>query len=355
MKDSYLIQELSSINYMGSKTKLLNFLMSHIPYGKDLTFLDGFSGSIRVGGSIQTNYKSITSVDTQLYSELLGKALLTIIDDFDIDIIKKLNGLKPKDGFITETYGGEIRLNNSSIQDDGKTRLFIRENAGKIQAMRDYIEDNNLGILYLYGLIIAAAKVQSSTGHQNGYLKTFSKNSLKPINYKAVLIPLSHNKHLNKVLRGDIFNFISEYHDIFYFDPPYGTINTNVPVATRYTAFYHFWNTLVLNDTPEIFGMAQRRLDSKGVTDQFEVNKKDTYLPLIKKLFDESNGKHIFISLSNQSIVTKEEILSFCSDYNIKVFEKSHSVNVQGIRTKKIGKYSVKKKPLKEYLYYLKK
>jgi len=346
--------KIESINYMGAKTKLLPFLFTHIPCNKNLTFFDGFCGSHRVGAAVQSYYKSVTAVDKQKYSFVLGKALLNDVN-VDDKIISEINCLPPKCGFLSETYGGKLGTNSSSIQSDGKTRLFTKENAEKIQAIRDFISENNLSYEYLYYLMIAAAKVQSSPGHQNGYFKKFSPNSQNALTYKKIEAPPSHNKKFNKVLTGDIFDYISDYHDVFYFDPPYGTINHHVPVATRYSAFYHFWNTLVLNDEPEIFGKANRRVDSKANTDKFEVNKKETFLPLIKKLFDVANGKHIFISLSNQAVVSKEDVLDFCKDYKIVVYEKEYKTNVQGKMVTKEGKYSVKKPQLKEYLYYLKK
>jgi adenine-specific DNA-methyltransferase len=353
--DNILIQNIESINYMGSKIKLLPFFIKHFPINKNITFFDGFAGSHRVGAALQSNFKSVTAVDKQIYSKVIGDALLTSEDDFDLKIINILNSLPVEDGFITQTYGGVVGANNSSIQLDNNTRLFTIETAGKIQSIRNYIERENLSNIYLYALIISAAKYQNSTGHQNGYLKTFSTNSLRPFVLTAPKLPSSHNKKLNAVYSCDIFEKISEYHDVFYFDPPYGTINTNVPVSTRYSAFYHFWTTLVNNDTPQIFGKANRRIDTKGDTDVFEVNKSKTFLPLIKKLFDESNGKDIFISLSNHAIVDKTDVLDYCSDMDIIVHEMKHSENVQGKRTKKTGKFSVEKPPLVEYLYHLKK
>lgn len=224
-----------------------------------------------------------------------------------------------------------------------------------IQEARDLIKEKYQDDEYLlYCLIIAAAKVQSSTGHQNGYLKKFSLNSLRDIDIIPIDVNICGNEDLNNVYFGDIFSHIGKYHDIFYFDPPYGTINHNVPVATRYSAFYHFWNTLILHDNPQVFGKANRRIDSKANTDVFEINKKNTFLPLIKNLFEKANGREVFVSLSNQSVVTKEDVIDYCG-LDIKCYEQSHSVNIQGLKTKKEGKFSVEKLPLVEYLFHYEK
>jgi len=342
-----------SINYMGSKRKLLPFLFSRIPTGKDLSFFDGFSGSLRVCGSVKHLYKRVTSCDKQDYSALMGRVLLKSPAPINkVEIISFLNSLDGEEGFISETYGGEVGELNSAIQEDGKTRLFTLSNARKIQAIRSAIEtfagaDKDYA---LYCLIIGAAKVQSSTGHQNGYLKTFAPNSLREMRLTACETNGIYNHELNQSLQGDVLSHIRSEHDIFYFDPPYGTINHNVPVATRYTAFYHFWNTLIKNDNPIIFGKANRRIDSKGVTDEFEINKKDVYLPLLKRLCEESNGRKVFISSSNQSVVSKTDVIDYIGK-GVKVYECSHGVNVQGVKTRKSGKFSVLKSPLVEYLY----
>jgi len=349
--------DFETINYMGSKRKMLSFLFSHIQPSELKSFFDGFSGSGRVCGSVKHLYKNVTACDKQIFSNLLCRVLLTGTIPIDIDDkIKFLNAQKGKDGFLSQFYGGSTRETNSSIQEDGKTRLFEIKNAQKIQSIRDLIEDfpKEEKDYLLYCLILSAAKVQSSTGHQNGYLKTFSPNSLKPLELKIQNINHEYNNTGNKTCIGDVFDFISAPHDIFYFDPPYGTCNYHVPVATRYTAFYHFWNTLILNDSPEVFGKANRRIDSKGVTDKFEVNKKETFLPLLKRLFEESNGKDVFVSLSNQSVVNKEDVLDYMN-LPIRVYEIAHAENVQGKKVRKDGEFSVKKKPLVEYLYHLEK
>ena len=251
---------------------------------------------------------------------------------------------------------------SKSTPSQGVTTAYKeREQQKKTDAILDKISHSGYDSLtkeekdyLLYCLILSAAKVQSSTGHQNGYLKTFSPNSLKPLELKIQNINHEYNNTGNKTCIGDVFDFISAPHDIFYFDPPYGTCNYHVPVATRYTAFYHFWNTLILNDSPEVFGKANRRIDSKGVTDKFEVNKKETFLPLLKRLFEESNGKDVFVSLSNQSVVNKEDVLDYMN-LPIRVYEIAHAENVQGKKVRKDGEFSVKKKPLVEYLYHLEK
>lgn len=343
-----------SINYMGSKTRLLPFLSQTIPWSKDLSFFDGFCGSVRISGAVKALCKSVTACDKQPYSGVLGEALLKE-NRAEKDTFEYLQSLEGSGGYIAELYGGAPGPDNASVQQDGKTRLFTRKNAEKIQAIRDAIRENFRDNTYLlYCLMVAAARVQSSTGHQNGYLKFFSKNALNAINFVPIDIPLCGNEKDNRVVVGDIFDNLGHYHDIFYFDPPYGTINTNVPVATRYSAFYHFWNTLVLHDNPKVFGAANRRIDSKANTDAFEVNKKDTFLPLIKRLFLEANGRDVYLSLSNQAIVSKKEVLDYCG-LPLHCYECPHKENVQGLRTKKQGLYSVAKEPLIEYLYHLRK
>ena len=69
----------------------------------------------------------------------------------------------------------------------------------------------------------------------------------------------------NTVIRDDIFNTIqNNVYDLAYFDPPYGSNNEKMPPSRiRYDSYYHIWKSVILNDKPELFGKANRRIDSK--------------------------------------------------------------------------------------------
>jgi adenine-specific DNA-methyltransferase len=352
------MRNLTSINYQGNKKKLLPFIFSSI-YSIQPTpssFLDGFSGTGQVSYEAKFSCDSVSACDKQLYSQLFYD-VQNGLTGFPSDLqkhIDNLNNLKGTEGFISTTYSGQVGENGSSISPtDGNTRLFQYKNGIKIQAIRDYIENHYNDTLYknilLYSLVLACAKVQNSTGHQNGYLKVFSKNSYNELYLKVPSLDFL-GKNQGKFYLGDIENSVRDYHEVVYLDPPYGTCNKNLPVATRYSAFYHFWNTLILNDNPDIFGKANRRLDTKKVTDRFEVNKVQKYSNSLESLIIRSNTKHIFLSLSSQSLLSKEYVLDVFKPN--RVFESNHLENVQGKSVTKDGKYTIKKPKLVEYIYY---
>ena len=351
---------MKSIQYMGSKLKLLPFILNIIKKLPVKTIFDGFSGSVRVSEYLKKDY-IVYSNDKQYFSECLAKCYLlnkhpkTFYENY----IEELNSLKGYHGWYSGNYGGLVTNHEKgdAIQDDGKKRIWQMHNANKVDDIRDKIDSYNLTIVeksvLLTSLIEGLNKVSSVVGHQNGYLKNWSKNS-----YNNLILEVPEfniDAKIHKVYRDDIFNILPDIKcDLSYYDIPYGTVNKNLVVATRYSAFYHLWNTIVLNDKPDVFGEANRRLDSKKNTDDFERNKIEIVLPLIDRLIKETNSKYILFSYSNKGLVSKEsfEKLFTINNYNYCFYEIDHQNNTQSTSASKERKWvdydeNIK---LKEYL-----
>ncbi len=65
-------------------------------------------------------------------------------------------------------------------------------------------------------------------------------------------------------MQKDIFDIAQNYHDLAYFDPPYGSNNDKMPASrVRYKCYYHIWESVVKNDKPDTFGVSNRRIDTK--------------------------------------------------------------------------------------------
>jgi adenine-specific DNA-methyltransferase len=255
-------------------------------------------------------------------------------------------------GFVTE----KGKLQGISVGEDGNPKVWRTSNSRKIDMIRHRIEElyndpnNEIGEteknVLLLSLILGINKISNVVGHQNGYLKKWSQGALKDLN---LLVPEVENwtnkekKHNNYV--GDIFPALEQLKaDIVYFDPPYGTNNKNLVVATRYSSFYHLWNTIVKNNRPELFGKAGKPTDTKGYTAPLEKNLKNIVMPKMVRLIEESNGKYVAFSYSNKSLLTAHDFkevyrIAGCDMSTYRLYVMEHKSNNQNKLAKKEGEY----------------
>ena len=373
---------MKTIQYMGSKKNLVYFieesLNNYIEENKlkDLKFFfDAFSGSGRVAFHFKDKYNLITN-DKNFFTKIINEAYLNNnIEDKIIDkYIDELNSLdisyfKKTDKWFSKNYSCEYN-NGVSVGEDGNPKIWLVKNAKKIDMIRTKINDNTflsknkrdnkIKTVLLLSLILAVNKISNVIGHQNGYLKKWNSNSLKSLKLENPKTFRNYDKEVINYCE-DIYNILHKVKaDITYFDPPYGTNNKNLSVATRYSSFYHLWNTLLINDRPILFGKAGKPLKLKGFTHDLEKNKKEIIIPKFKELIEKSKSKIILFSYSNQGLLSKEEFIELIKEskgFNIKVYIQSHKINNQSKTALKDGKYINKKEKniLEEYLFIFQK
>jgi len=374
--------KMKTIQYMGSKKNLVYFIEESLDnYIEEnrlenlKIFFDAFSGSGRVAYHFRDKYNLITN-DKQVFSKIINEAYLNNdIEDEIIDkYIEKLNSLdisyfEKTDKWFSKKYSTDYN-NGISIGKDGNPKIWITNNAKKIDMIRTKIDDKNflkdtkrdnkIKTVLLLSLILAVNKISNVIGHQNGYLKKWNSNSLKSLKLEN---PKTFRNYDEEAINyfGDIYNILHKVKaDITYFDPPYGTNNENLSVSTRYSSFYHLWNTLLINDRPILFGKAGKPLRIKGFTPDLEKNKKDIIIPKFKELIKKSKSKIILFSYSNQGLLSKKEFIELIKDskgFNIKVYIQSHKINNQSKTALKDGKYINREEEniLEEYLFIFQK
>lgn len=125
------------------------------------------------------------------------------------------------------------------------------------------------------------------------------------------------NQKVNQVYSGDIFDRLPECEvDLAYFDPPYGSNNEKMPPSrVRYAAYYHVWTTICLNDRPELFGKAKRKVDTSDTVGAsvFEEFRRDNdghliAVKSIRKLMENVNAKYVILSYSSGGRATAEQL-----------------------------------------------
>lgn len=326
-----------SIKYIGSKIKIIPYILDLLKYTNGKTILDGFAGSTRVSQALAKSNYNVICNDIAVYTEVFGKCYLQSNKPkkYYQKIINHLNSLLPIEGWFSENYGGYDN-DGSAVQSDGKKALWQMHNARKLDAIRQEIEDLNLNSIdksvAITSLILALDKVDNTIGHFSSYLKNWSPRSYKKLYLEVPNIFPKTQKH--EVYRSDIFDIISDKEfDIVYYDPPYGSNNKKMPASrVRYNAYYHIWTSICLFDKPNLFGKASRRADSRDKISAsvFEEFKKSIYFDNINKLLKSTNSQYIILSYSSGGNEIVDELYDIINDNGklIKVVKIPYKKNV---------------------------
>ena len=309
------------IKYAGSKKQLIPQILSLAKETGAQSVWDGFSGTTRVSQAFaQAGYRTISS-DLSVWSEVFAQCWLLNRQEPGTyaELIAHLNGIPPRDGWFTEHYGGDPEICSDSP--NVLKKPFQRKNTQKADGIREEID--RLGLdpvtraVALTSLILALDRVDSTLGHFSSYLRQWSPRSFRDL--KLEIPHLWVNSQKNEVHRGEIFSLTSKIHaDLAYFDPPYGSNNEKMPPSrVRYSAYYHFWTTLILNDRPALFGKAARRKDTSDLRSAsvFEEFRRDPQtgrflaVEAIRKLLAETYSPWILLSYSSGGRATAEELM----------------------------------------------
>lgn len=308
--------ETEGIKYAGSKLKLLPHILDLAGYVKARSVLDGFSGTTRVSQAFAQCGYNVVSSDIAIWSETFARCYL---HGSKASLYKKLiahlNDVCPIDGWFTHHYGGCKSTPSSS------KRPWQKHNTRKLDGIRLEIDRLCLGeiekAVALTSLIQALDRVDNTLGHFTSYLRKWSSRSEKNLHLKIPKIIQNTNTNCHKVYRGDIFDSIKKFKtDLAYLDPPYGSNNEKMPPSrVRYASYYHIWTTVILNDRPNIFGAANRRVDSRdkisaSVFEEFRCNVEGRFIAVakIEELLNKIQAKHIILSYSSGGRATYEDL-----------------------------------------------
>lgn len=306
------------IKYTGSKLKIIPHILSAVSDLGCTKVLDAFSGTTRVSQAFAQLGWETTANDLSLWSEVFANCYLrsTISSTEVKDILEYLNTLEGREGWFTQHYSGDPEKGKAPFQ---------RHNTMKLDAIRAEIDKFDLKwedkCVLLTSLIYALDSVDNTLGHYAAYLSKWSARSFK------TMILQAPNRFERKascfVERKDAFDAVSNPYDLIYLDPPYGSNNEKMPPSrVRYSAYYHIWKTVVLNDEPEVFGKAHRRVDSRDTVNAsvFEEFRKDTdgkfiAMKAIDRLIEAANSRFVLLSYGSGGRATKEELFDIINKH----------------------------------------
>ncbi len=286
------------IKYLGSKRTMLPLLNTLFGASGATSGLDLFTGTTRVGQLMKQAGMFTTVVDTATYSEVFGKTYITLdsrsVNQSElIDALDALNRLPGTEGYVTLKFCLEARY-------------FQPKNGMRIDAIRSAIESAYRGSwLYeplLSSLISAADKVDSTTGVQMAYLKTWSRRSHAELTLKLPELLVGEGR----TIRADATEALSQLHpvDLAYLDPPYN--------QHRYFGNYHVWESLVRWDHPDTYGVANKRLDVRAPENKSVFNSKLTGPEALNKLVANLEAETLMLSYNDEAWITKAELIDIC-------------------------------------------
>jgi adenine-specific DNA-methyltransferase len=307
------------IKYAGSKLKLLPKILELARRTGAKTVLDGFAGTTRVSQAFAKRGYRVICNDIAVWSEVFGRCYLLNRSErmAYADLIEHLNSQRPKDGWFTQHYGA--RPNGKTTLDASLKKPWQVHNTKKLDAIREEI--NRLSIsevekaVALTSLILALDRVDSTLGHFVSYLKDWSPRSFNELCLEIPRVFVNTEDH--QVLRQDVLSSGAGAVDLAYYDPPYGSNNEKMPPSrVRYASYYHVWTTIILNDRPELFGKALRRMDSSdtvasSVFEEFRrnpVTSRFIAVEAIERLIQNTQARWIILSYSSGGRATADEL-----------------------------------------------
>ena len=286
------------IKYLGSKRRLVPLLGAVASAVGAQTALDLFTGTTRVAQEFKRRGVITTAVDLTRYSAVLAETYIGT-DARDVNVtdlqaeIDRLNALPGRDGYVTETFCH-------------RSRYFQPHNGRRIDAIRATIEADHLGTpahsILLTALLLAADRVDSTTGVQMAYLKSWAPRSYRDLELR---IPL--------LLPGPGVAMRSEAHravatlprvDLAYLDPPYN--------QHRYEANYHIWDTLVRGDEPDHYGVACKRVDIRDDPSRSAFNRRATMPGALRQVIADVRAETVVVSYNDESWVDLSDLIGWC-------------------------------------------
>lgn len=349
------IDSIQYIKYMGSKTKILPFVISGLEEVYDGGYIcDLFAGSGTLSSALGSQVPIISN-DIQFYSAVLSKAYLTDWNNLEITSKFLLNQAQQyfdkhyKELIIDYQYPLILSLNefnklekkNQGLLEkefDNKWHLFTKYYSGTwwsaeqcawIDSIRKVIEDFKDNPAYntmLSSLMYAMAYNSQGTGHYAQYRDAKTESSMKDIliyRKKSIVeyfarkldsaidnLPIKPTPINHKVYSLDYIDCLNRVNNsTIYADPPYCFVH--------YSRFYHAIETLSLYDYPKI-----QVKNGKIVKGRYRVDRHQSPFSIrskVKGAFEEmfkiisKNNCSLVLSYSDTGMITFEELLALAN------------------------------------------
>lgn len=284
------------IKYLGSKRALLPPIVEAVklllPNGGAVC--DLFSGSARVGHALKGQGFQVWSNDHNAYAHQLAVAYVQADRARWAEaagrVLAELAEVQPKAGWFTRTFCEEARF-------------FHPDNGALIDAMRDRIEamglEPELKAIALVALMEAADRVDSTAGLQMAYMKTWAPRALKPLALRMPALQPATPLGPCRATQDEALEIAGQFEgDLVYLDPPYN--------QHSYLGNYHVWESLVLWDKPETYGVARKRVDVRTRKSAF--NSRPGIGPALEAVVGAITAPNLIVSFNDEGYLSREQL-----------------------------------------------
>ena len=284
------------IKYLGSKRQFLPLIVEVVEQLRPArTVLDLFSGTSRVGDALKRRQYRVLANDHLAFGETIARCYVEadgtaeqlrqarlLIDEF--------NRLPPSAGYFTVVFCE-------------KSRYLQPKNGARVDAIREEIErkdlDPELRAIVLVSLMEAADRVDSTTGVQMAYLKQWAPRALGDLELRLPDIAPRADAGKGRAHRLDAGEAVEVLEaDIAYLDPPYN--------QHSYLGNYHVWESLVLWDKSEHYGVACKRIDCRERKSDF--NSKRRFRAAWERIVDRVRAPYLVVSFSDEGFLDRPEM-----------------------------------------------
>lgn len=331
------------IKYLGSKRRLIDLIVEAVrSSGPVHSVLDLFSGTSRVGHALKASGYQVLANDHNAYAQTLATCYVqTDLDDVQADAEKLLGEfakLPGKPGYFVETFCRQ-------------SRYFQPRNGERIQAIRQAIADKGLApeleAVMLVSLMEAADRVDSTTGVQMAYLKTWAARSNNDLQLRMPRVLRRAERGKGAAYGLDALQAATQLSaDLVYLDPPYN--------QHSYLGNYHVWETLIRWDEPESYGIARKRIDCRDRKSVF--NSRRQFDAEFRTLIHRLRAKTLIVSFSDEGYLSRQELEPLLAQRGkVRVVETAYpryvgaQIGIYNPQGEKVGKVSHLRN--KEYIY----
>lgn len=328
------MNRIETIRYMGVKTSLLDYIIPEIikitpPNG---TVLDIMAGSNAVSYALKEFFTVFTN-DIQTYSYVISDALI-------VNQTENISSASAKEElFCHYEKNNEFKFYHY-FEDTYSFTYFSDKQCRDIDSLRYAIEqipDLHRKNLYLFALMGAMCKVQSTPGHFAQYMPSthsriiplqnmnllevfYEKCDLYSDLYFSGAQNLAFNMDFHALLKDNICSQV----DTIYLDSPY--------TQEQYSRFYHILETVVKYDCPEVNFKAKYRND-RFQSDFCYKGKVEAEFTYIFE-YCQKNATNLLISYSNKGLVSVERLQELASlyfkDVKLQNIDYKHSTQGKG-------------------------
>lgn len=313
--------ELSNRRYLGSKTKLIDFIHEVVNQNcKEIdTVLDLFGGTGVVGYSFNENCSI-------LINDILTTNLIAYNTFFSYEQINQ-----GKIGKIIDEYN-TLNINEENYYSLNFADTYLsKNNMKKVGYIRDNIDElyekNKINAreksILICSLLYGIDKIANTVGHYDAYRKNGNLN--QNLIMQIPNLEMDRYNVNNKIYNKDSNQLVKEIKaDLVYIDPPYN--------SRQYCDAYHFLENVALNKKPEVFGVA-RKMDRSKLKSKYCTSKASNEFA---ELIENIDSKYILVSYNNtgekgnarsNAKISDTQILEILGKKGeVKVFEQEYSL-----------------------------